>query len=582
MKEYNEEYIACFSEDKYKNILQDNNVLNLLIPLINKYTNKYDGNCKIDGEDIIFKESLDHYILKQLQENPSFINTVEMRNYAEFIARIYRENSIEVNTNVVLKNEKYRNLIIDKYLKDRKQSLNMDYNFQKNNAILKNIFEKMERNYTITQQEVDFAAEFIAKSRNKNLEENKIFLKYVFGQMKNTDLKFSCRIQDAVLSYLPFYYSNNLVSNTRYTLCDTYQGRELNGPGFSCGPVVVFNKNYFQNVNLKSIEDSNKERLVSGNDITFFMIVAFHEITHSLQMINAKSTVLNDSGLGYIFHSILTKDLNDYSYNHNSDIIEIEANKQGWDECRNFYSIFYSGPDKETLNRNCYVNSITSKLRRLFSSKKDSKDNYYSYEEYDMNNLSSILIKNPKYIEEYPMLREIFSENGQFKLDFLLNNDLYTNENCMMVLDNFFLTNGVTSMSKYLDRNKLSDDKISHLITNINYYILRRLDARDDLNYVIRHKSFGQYRHIKELSEEKAQEIGNYHYKKGLEAYKKAIPLLEKIKKLYSKESYYVDDTIKRINRAINKNNSNNSELQAMIDELNINNDLLSKPIKKM
>lgn len=528
---YNNNYINTFDISYYKYYLNNQEELD---KLKKAYINKYNLNKTIEVRDILFKESLDHYILKQITDDYSFLYSKEMTNYIKYIISIYNYNSLELTTNIVFRNKKIKDNILNIYLSKYKD--NIERKRLENSELYDKIINKINNKENITQNELDYVAEFIANIKNLNLEGYKIFLKYVFGDMKNTNLVFSIQVQDAVLAYLPFYYKDG-VTNVRYVLGDTDFSFDIKGPAHSTGisNYIAVNRNIFKNIDYKSIENSNVERLKIGNDITFFMIVAFHELTHQVQKLNCKSSIYDDMGMGYIIKLILNKKNSDYKINHDSDEIEIKANEVGWKKCVSFYNDFYSGKDKDRLVRNCIVNNNTSKARRAFSYKLDNNKNKVPYSDYDIKNLVSIINSDKSIIEKYPMLKNFFNpDTGVIRLSCMYNFNIYTKSTGKEFINYFYNNNGINAMINHLNNKKLSNEQVIYLINNLTYFILDNLNKKiDDILYVLNHKSSGEYRNSEDFSLENSLNLIKRYYIQSCKHYELVKPLLDKIYFMY-------------------------------------------------
>ena len=551
MINYKSDYISTFSEIEYKKALNDIDILN---NISYQYNNRYDDNTTIEATTMLFKESLDHYILKQLTTNPSFLNSKEMETYVKYIINIYNNNITEFNTNIVFINEDIRKKIISKYIPEKKDLI--EQNYKKVNDKWDNIIIKINNNQKIRQDELDYVTECMSNIKLEELkEEHTILIKFIYGKMKNTELIFSKKVQDYIVSIFPFYYAkcnnNASLKNIRYVFSNTDNYRPIKGPGHSSGKknYIALNREFFKNIDNKSIEDSKVERLKSGKDITFFTIVCFHEITHQLQRNKSKISFIDNNGLSNIIHTITNQELKDYKYNHDSDSIEIDANKIGWETCESFYCEYYSGKEKEQLLSNCYKNSKTSMHRRLFAYKKNNNNEYIPQEEYDINQLCKIIKKSPNYLEEYKMLKCFFSKNGDLKPSLLLNYDLYTEDNCMEFVNHFFRTNGIEKMIEYINKTKLDKTDITHLLNNIYNYISNKINAYKKLEYTINHKNSGEYNNNEEFSEEVARKLSKKHHNDALSSYKKSIPLLKLINDKYPEQTNYINFIIETLNK---------------------------------
>lgn len=547
------DYSKTFEEDKYIEYLRDKEKLN---NITESYINRYNDNYKAEVSNILFKESLDCYIFNKIKNDSKFIdnNSNFMINYINHIIKIYRKDSLEFTTNILFRDKNIKDIIYNKYFNTNKTLI--DDSVEKNNNRYDFILNKIRNHHGISQDELNFISNYISKVRNPNLDGVTDFIKYLFGDIKNTNLKMSYEVIDALLSYLPFYYGDG-VTNVRYCLGDSDGGKEIGGPGHSNGKYdyIAVNRSKFKNVNFKSIKDSKVERLKQGSDITFLIIFAFHEITHKVQNKNSLSNFYNDIGTGFIIRNILNDTYSDYRKNHDSDEIEIMANQIGWQKSESFYTEYYTGKDKEALIKNCYVNKITSSARRIFAKKTDNNNIEYSYSDYDIINLKQIIKNNPKYLEKYPILKQFFSPDGQkILLSYMYKSNIWNRSTGIEFINYFFNSNGINAMINKFDELKLNDTYVQNLISNIYYFINKSFSDIDKIDYVIEHKSLGEYKkEIHSLDLGKTDGFKLQLYFIAVNNYKKAKPLLEKIKLLYPQHINYVEQICTFLEEKIDK-----------------------------
>ena len=547
MNDYNENYINAFDEKTYMNYLSNRD---LLKHLTESYLKKYDVDSNAEIMDILIKESLDHYVLYKLITDENFINSKEMHNYMLHFCTIYTKSSMELNTNIVFRNPEIRKKITDTHLRRYKDRLTQSSH--RDNDQCKTIIDKIQQGMTITQQELDFVCEYIAKYRLPRFNENEILLNFIFGRMKDTNLRFSYQVQDLILSYIPRFYPG--LNNVRIVLADTVQNKKQNGPAFSAGigEFVFFNKDAFKNVNTHSIDDSNVERLKKGNDISFFTIVAFHELTHQIQRKEAKhKQFYSNSGLSYVVHGILNAELQDYKDNHDSDSMEIDANEKGWQKSWEFFNKFYSGPDKKKLLDNCSRNIYASRARRDFAYKKEKDGKYVPYEIYDINNLTNIIIKKPSYINQFPILSIFYQPNGYLD-PYFMTKQVFDDTGTSDEFINFFMKNkGIEALKRNLAQNtrQLSSKEVDNLLDNIFNYILNRLRRKNRLQRIISEQRVGEYNNNEELTPEVAEKLWKQEYNSMVECYEKVKELYQLIEALYPEKISRIEDNTIYLNQ---------------------------------
>lgn len=478
-----------------------------------------------------------------------------MHNYIEFIERIYENDNSELNTNIVFKDETIKNEILNKYAFSVKNTLEEQIINNNNKCML--IIKKIALGEDLSQLELDYVCSYISRLRSP-LNEYDILLKFIFGKMRETNLKFSYQVQYLVLSYIPYFYGANL-ENVRYVIGNKNNNKMLNGPGLSYSNYIAVNKRIFVNVNISSIDNSSVERLSVGNDITFFMVFAFHEMTHQYQKMHALSTNYNDDGMAYIISVIMNRNLNDYRLNHDSSESEINANYYGWEKSKEFYQKFYSGLNRELLLDNCDKNKNTSNARRAFAYKIDSNGDYLPHYQYDVVNIVKIIENNPHYLEIFPMLKTFFNNKGRIKYHFMLENDMTTPiayEFCFA----FFNLGGIEFLINNINDIELDDRKINNLLTNCFNYINLTYKKISDLSYALEKNNVDEYINS-EFNKEIVDILSKKYLKFALSSYDKFVVLLNKIVVLYPNEWQYINNVVNMLNKMLNVNYTINKQI---------------------
>ena len=138
---YINKYINDFNIKMYNEYLSD---VHKLKELADSYINQY-SNPTYDCT-IAFKESLDHYVSRELENNPSFRNTNLFSNYLKYINYIFsnRVNNniqLEYNTKILFQNHQTRDVILSYYDDNTKSKLL--HIIENNDKIIDNIFNKM-------------------------------------------------------------------------------------------------------------------------------------------------------------------------------------------------------------------------------------------------------------------------------------------------------------------------------------------------------------------------------------------------------------------------------------------------------
>ena len=113
---FNEKYINDFDGITYLKYLSD---ISSLKEIANAYINQFD-NPTYD-KTISFKESLDHFILKKIKSNPTFLDSNYFKNYLRYIDYIFQRRistgnlHLEYNTNIIFTDSQVKEKILSYY-----------------------------------------------------------------------------------------------------------------------------------------------------------------------------------------------------------------------------------------------------------------------------------------------------------------------------------------------------------------------------------------------------------------------------------------------------------------------------------
>ncbi len=415
--DYNDKYIKDFDEKTYLKFLSDYKLLDGLLAC---YKSRYEKDGKVNGNMILFQESLNNYVVKQIKTSPSFVSSNAFKNYKQYL-----QNAFKFHSNFFFHNIFFHAFTKDKYI----QLLGNDFYNQiyqvainKTNEA-KNINYKISHGQQLTQSELNFICDVYAFNRNPDNKFHRKLIEYIFNNLTNLNSNLQCSkyVLDTILAYIPKYYSRNDgfdAINSRIVADD----ENVKGVGISHGQSHIFmNRNIFQNTNFKSAEDSKKTYVKHGSDFTFLMIVTNHELTHQYQNFMSEKQKFSNEGFMALKSHILNRELHDYGENHDNDDIEVDATEKGWEICGKFYQEFISDDQlKNYLCHQCMLNKRGTSNRRFDYMKKDLNSNVVTYTPfYDINNLTDILFKNPEYIKKYPILKTFYNEDGRLSPNFL-------------------------------------------------------------------------------------------------------------------------------------------------------------------
>ena len=204
---YNDFYINSFDKTKYINCLQNINALNALCQ---NYLLEYSNNVNI--EMLFFKESLDHYVCKEILTNQNFIKSIEFKNYVKYIYQVIARKKyvvnvvnqfnllMEFNTNILFQTLN-DNLLISLF---GKEVITLRDNNQK---YINYLFDKLSKHNMLTQNELTILADYLYNKKEFKNNEHDTFIKYITQNIDKMQI-------------------NNVISNT--ILCCLLKEKEIN------------------------------------------------------------------------------------------------------------------------------------------------------------------------------------------------------------------------------------------------------------------------------------------------------------------------------------------------------------------
>lgn len=512
----NDKYIGDFSEEMYLKYLSSPEELKQIADAyINQYQNPtYDST-------IAFKESLDHYVLKQIKNNR--LNSDLLKNYYDHIFYIYNERKskgnihLEYNTNIVLRDEIGKKILMmyyEKYHSDINRNKLVE-SISKNDLILENISNKIRRNEILTQIEIDLLSDYLYTSRNLNNEIYSKFIEYLLNN--NLNINNSPQLMAAYIAYLPQIFgdnceesriilSNGYTSDNPFSLSPSYLDKKRKegivkywGLYSHSNKFISIDWNKLKDISLNSDESLNISRTSSVKDLYWISMVCFHELTHQIQTKLMNSPTLNSSGLSQII-KCAKHAKTDNTLNHDSIESEIEADENAWKKMADFISKYRLRntllTDRDSVMgqiKKCYINKEAVFARRAIQTKYNSDERFFASDMKIIDNHFKNLNTGQEYKQyfkqlllKYPMMNKIFNEDGKVKTTLLLNEnitsrDLSGNDKNIMSceLSDYILTEGYESLKKHVLQDELSETQVQNLMINIyNTYHLNKMFIR--------------------------------------------------------------------------------------------------------
>ena len=509
---YNQEYIDQFGEEYLLDCLKTKNS-NILDDIYNSYSNEFSTNDISDAELLLVKESIDHLIVKKINEDDNFIYSEEFKNYCTFIKIIcfnskFNRILTELFTNPVFLDQKTNNILKDIIIsRDKIERIKIHINNVNN--YLKQILIKMSNKELITQEELDSICRILARKNTPSDKNYQIVITYILNYMRNyPTLEINLNELAFVSSVLPHLFlerqtPKGFIKKVRIRIGDIVIKNKSRVNAFyseTYNCVVMGKKLAEKCTSLEKGSIYNHRELSNLSDIYSYIFICNHELTHASQNMLAQEKEYSSIGLFYIINRINNDRLGDYRQcNHDSDEIEINADEIGW--ANTLYILNrYVNEDRELFDI-CSDNVYACVIRRSISHKKEpnSQAEAIYHGIYDIRQAKeSIKNSNDKLFKTYPSLSLIFDRNGE------------TNYKCLCIkgfVDNWDRIDGTSEHSfgnemghyivisegrkliDYIKNDNFSYEEILQLLDNLkellhaDAYYLRRLNDIDIEKY---------------------------------------------------------------------------------------------------
>ena len=428
---YKQEYIDTFGENE---ILKTMNNYQVLDRVFNSYVNQFDPNKKTTCDDLLMKESIDHFVTKKILEDSTFTQSYVFKNYCKKMNEVC--NTFTINNIYVepLCNNVFKNKMTQSVMR---RYINFNYDIVKNRDYCGQYFEsvryKIEKGERVSQKQLDSLCACVVLNNHCDSDRNKQLFRYILRDMKKyPELKIKNEELSLVTSMVPQYYgfgiTNELYKETRIKLGDILDSNgnsDVNAFFRGNNKCVYVGKKLAEKCTSLEKGSIYTHRDVRGlSDIYSLIFVICHELSHYRQLNLSQEKKFDSHGYAYSVNKINNNVYNDYkNANHDSDEIEINADELGW----RFTGIILSRltGDKE-FSKICDNNELASCIRRTFSRKKNSTQKYQKemfYGKYDIEATRDAIRQCPDYVyNSHPQLKIVFKKNGEFNFKCLTEN----------------------------------------------------------------------------------------------------------------------------------------------------------------
>lgn len=375
---YNQNTINHYGEEKIKKILEkDNYIINL---------------SSIVEDRIRFRIALENYILKYNANPHSEEEKIGIDKYKKEILNTFINDSSAYTNTILLKKENAAILFTSEELLKITQTKNKIAN----NA-QKLYMESKKRE--LTNDEKDTLMTFFIASigtKNESLKSaiedyaKKILEKDVIPQ---NDMEFK---------FILNYFHKRMLTDKKLVQdinCDIYLMKSNHVRG-----------NYLNNVIL-----INKE---SNTNLSLMLKTVCHETQHAIQDYKSEHNQSSVVGFQYAINNLIyrhykTKEYNPYRCNYRYQDIERNAEEEGYRVASSIYYRLGYNDISESLKNHKSENF----QKRAFEYEYIKNENGHNIpkEIYNVTHMNKIMQAHPEYTKEYPVLKNVYHENGQVK-----------------------------------------------------------------------------------------------------------------------------------------------------------------------
>lgn len=404
---YNEKLFDCFDENEIKSGLESKCYINL----INCRNNRFKSDVK--SVDLAYLDSIENYIYKSILENSTNKYTLSLINdYKKYLYDYFLKNPIVVFDSILFNDE-----IIDKLF-----SFNEALNIKKFKYINKENFLK-ELNLLRNNSNQELKRGIISYSNsiiNSKDENDNKFTQLIFQYLLN-NIKYNDNLYSK--EFMLKYASHMIEKDLNIKICNVYvsdydfdpENTLLDKTYATYTPesrVIVVNKKYLN-------DKENNETFGIPNYIYCMKIIA-HEQKHNSQTNDIQSNNITYENFAYVrknliykYYNDINKNNNEYHLNYANQETELNAEYYAWSFVLNLMNKYL---DNDKIKQNVINNGISIIYRKQNSLKYDiSTGNLKDDFIYNIDNLNKIVSDNKNIINDYPVLRYFYNNNGSVK-----------------------------------------------------------------------------------------------------------------------------------------------------------------------
>ena len=449
-----------------------------------------------EENDVNFCIALENYLVKYRNSNDKIINY-----YIDKIFESFSNNPLLYSYSYILSNELVVNSIINNNEK-RKQL----YNIGKNKLIKgwETTYNKIMNNEFVDSYNKNKLLVLLTMGiRNGNINDKTIekFIRKLLNKNKIPNNDFE--------KLLLFNYASRFTLGNKYNMIDTFikvgnivsENNSFTG-GYEKNGIIIMNDHPSSYSFYKTLDE--------------MIQCVCHETTHAIQEQQAINDPYNVHAMEMAIQRLFA--FEEYQMGENYLFNEIEENAQ-----RNGYynaEIIYSFAGRNDISMKLLRKKQNYVKGRRFQYEnvtinENGQEKVISKEKYNVENIRKIVKKNPNIMEKYPVLKNLFDRDGNYKsLDEMLSEDFKSYDISNMYTDFIIYdirNNGLNNIDLNNKNNKEKYNILYNLCSTFQIITKKAIDIIKDDKY-------------RELNKERT----NYYYKKTLDDIVKMANYIEK------------------------------------------------------
>ena len=378
---YSDSWINKYSEKKIYEYLKNNGTINI---------------SSHNEEDTNFTTAIEHFLVKYKNSNDIYIN-----KYIDSLFKAFYNNPLLYSYSYILSNE-----LIVKSLINNNDNRKQLYIAGKNKLIngWEDTYNKLMNDEPVNITDKNkLHVLFTLGIRNGNTKYKKQIEEYIFKLLKDNKIP-----DNDFEKLLLFNYASRITLGNKYNMVDTFiklgnlESKEAFRGGYQNNACIIMNDHPSITSFYKTLDQ--------------MIQCVCHETTHTIQEQQAINEPESIHGMEMAIQRLFGH--KEYKTGDNYLFNEIEENAQ-----RNGYStasVIYGMADRYDIMNKLVQEKMNYIKNRRFQYEyvtinNNGKKEVISKEKFNVENTRRIIKENPNLIKEYPVLTNLFDNNGNYK-----------------------------------------------------------------------------------------------------------------------------------------------------------------------